>query len=235
MKKILLISILLITGLGLYLMVAVHVAWGILLVGALGVLLMWMKDNTQHHYAIRRNFPIVGRFRDVAGWMRPKVYQYFVESDTEGRPFDKTLRDVVYHRSSLSEDTSAFGTQLDLYEEGYEWMNHSIAPIDIHDLEQNPKIIVGGPDTKQKYNLSLFNISGMSYGSLSTNAISALNGGAAIGGFAHNTGEGGISPYHLEYNGDLIYQIGTGYFGCRKSDGKFSSELFAERTSLPQV
>jgi glutamate synthase domain-containing protein 2 len=235
MKNALLILFLLMAGVSLYLALAIHPAWAILLLISLVLLWVWIKDYTQPQFAIHRNFPIVGRFRDVAGWMRPKIYQYFVESDTEGRPFDKTLRDVVFHRSTLSEDTSAFGTQLDLYEEGYEWMNHSIAPIDIHDLEPHPKITVGGPDTKRKYDLSLLNISGMSYGSLSTNAIAALNGGAAIGGFAHNTGEGGISPYHLQYGGDLIYQIGTGYFGCRTNDGNFSPQLFAERTSLEQV
>ncbi len=235
MKHWLLVIFLLLTGLYLYLMIYIHWAWSFLWLLSVSMLLLWLYDHFQKHYAIHRNFPIIGRFRDIAGWIRPMIYQYFVESDTEGRPFDKTLRDVVYHRASRMEDTSAFGTQLDLYAEGYEWMNHSIATIDPHLLDIHPKILVGGPETKQKYNLSLLSISAMSYGSLSTNAISALNGGAAIGGFAHNTGEGGISPYHLAYNGDLIYQIGTGYFGCRSGDGNFSPELYAERTALPQV
>lgn len=235
MKGGLLIFFLLLTGLSIYLLVEFSAGWAILLMASLMLLGLWLFDHFQEDHAIRRNFPVIGRFRDIAGSMRPKIYQYFVESDTEGRPFDKTLRDVVYHRSSLREDTSPFGTQLDLYEEGYEWMNHSIAAIDHHLLDPHPKVMVGGPETKQKYNLSLLNISAMSYGSLSTNAIAALNGGAAIGGFAHNTGEGGISPYHLAYNGDLIYQIGTGYFGCRSGDGNFSPELYAERTSLAQV
>ncbi|HUR31218.1 MAG TPA: FMN-binding glutamate synthase family protein [Saprospiraceae bacterium] len=235
MKTGLLIFFLLLTGLSIYLMIEIHWAWVVLLLISIIFLFIWSYDHLQKHYAIHRNFPIIGRFRDIAGWMRPKIYQYFVESDTEGRPFDKTLRDVVFHRASMAEDTSPFGTQLDLYQEGYEWMNHSIAPIDLNRIEAHPKILVGGPHTKQKYQLSLLNISAMSYGSLSANAIAALNGGAAIGGFAHNTGEGGISPYHLQYNGDLIYQIGTGYFGCRAKDGNFSPELFAERTSFPQV
>src|SRR5687767_13754556 len=201
MKNGLLIFFLLMTGLSVYLIIEIHWAWVVLLLFSLSFLFIWSYDHFQKHYAIHRNFPIIGRFRDIAGWMRPKIYQYFVESDTEGRPFDKTLRDVVFHRSSMAEDTAAFGTQLDLYAEGYEWMNHSIAPIDSRLLDPHPKILVGGPETKQKYQLSLLNISAMSYGSLSTNAISALNGGAAKEGFAHNTGEGGISPYHLEYNG----------------------------------
>lgn len=235
MKHSLLIFLVLLAGLSAYLLLAVHWAWALLLLPVAILIGFWLTDYRQTHYAIRRNFPLTGRFRDVAGWMRPKIYQYFVEADTEGRPFDKTQRDVIYHRASGSEDTAAFGTQLNVYEEGYEWMNHSIAAIDYHHLEQQPRILIGGPETKQKYALSLFNIGAMSYGSLSTNAIAALNGGAAIGGFAHNTGEGGISPYHLAYEGDLIYQIGTGYFGCRSGDGSFSPELFAERTSLAQV
>lgn len=235
MKHSLLIFLVLLAGLSIYLIVAVHWAWALLLLPVLVLIFLWITDFRQAHFAIRRNFPLTGRFRDVAGWMRPKIYQYFVEADTEGRPFDKTQRDVIYHRSAGAEDTSAFGTQLNLYDEGYEWMNHSIAAINYHQLDQHPRILIGGPDTKQKYSLSLLNIGAMSYGSLSTNAISALNGGAAIGKFAHNTGEGGISPYHLAYGGDLIYQIGTGYFGCRTREGNFSPELFAERTSLAQV
>jgi glutamate synthase domain-containing protein 2 len=235
MKRFLLLFILLMTGLSLFLTLWVNLWWILLLVISLMFLFVWLYDHFQKHYAIHRNFPVIGRMRDIAGWMRPKIYQYFVESDTEGRPFDKTQRDVIFHRASMAEDTSPFGTQLDVYDEGYEWMNHSIAPLDYTQLDPHPKVLIGGPDTKQKYNLSLLNISAMSYGSLSFNAIAALNGGAAKGGFAHNTGEGGISPYHLQYNGDLIYQIGTGYFGCRAEDGNFSPELFAERTALPQV
>lgn len=235
MKLWLLGLILLFAGLGIFLGITVHLLWMLFVLPAIILLLIWYYDRTQPKYAIYRNFPVMGHFRDIAAWMRPKIYQYFVESDTEGRPFDKTQRDVIYNRAARTEDTSAFGTQLNVYEEGYEWMNHSIAAIDYTKLDQHPRILVGGPGTKQKYNLSLLNISAMSYGSLSTKAISALNGGAAIGGFAHNTGEGGISQYHLDFSGDLIYQIGTGYFGCRAKDGNFSPELFVERTSLPQV
>ncbi|MFT6334882.1 MAG: glutamate synthase domain-containing protein 2 [Halioglobus sp.] len=132
-------------------------------------------------------------------------------------------------------DTTPFGTQLNVYAEGYEWMNHSIAALDGHDLNNDPRVRVGGPDCKKPYDLSLLNISAMSYGSLSANAIMALNGGAAIGGFAHNTGEGGISPYHAKLGGDLIYQIGTGYFGCRSDEGGFSAENFKNTIAKANV
>ncbi|MDQ3018017.1 MAG: FMN-binding glutamate synthase family protein [Bacteroidota bacterium] len=234
MKLWLIECIAVITVLAIYLGIQVHWAWSSLLLIAIGLFSWWCYDFFQKRSAIQRNFPLVGHFREVAAWMRPKIYQYFVESDTEGRPFDKTMRDIVYQRADKTDDTSPFGTQLDVYAEGYEWMNHSIAPIDYRNIEE-PRIWIGGKDCRQKYHMSLLNISAMSYGSLSTNAISALNGGAALGGFAHNTGEGGISPYHLMYGGDLIYQVGTGYFGCRASDGNFSPALFAERANLPQV
>lgn len=235
MKLSFIILLLTLALISIFLATSIHWTWYLLLLLPAALLAWWLYDFFQPHSAIRRNFPLMGRFRDLAAWLRPKIYQYFVESDTEGRPFDKTLRDIVYHRADKSEDTAAFGTQLDVYAEGYEWMNHSIAAIDYRQLDPHPRILVGSKDCKQKYHLSLLNISAMSYGSLSTNAISSLNGGAAIGGFAHNTGEGGISPYHLTFGGDLIYQVGTGYFGCRDKDGNFSPELFAKRTSLSQV
>ena len=132
-------------------------------------------------------------------------------------------------------DTTPFGTQLNVYEVGYEWLNHSITPLNSHDLNHDPRVLVGGPECKQPYLASIYNISAMSYGSLSQNAIMALNSGAKIGGFAHNTGEGGLSPYHLKPGGDIIWQIGTGYFGCRNKDGTFNDELFNERAVLPNV
>jgi len=173
-----------------------------------------------------RNFPLIGRSRYMAEWMRPKLYQYFIEPDTEGAPIPRIFRSTIYQRSKKVTDTTPFGTQLNVYDEGYEWMNHSIAAIDSKDLDNNPRVRVGGSDCKKPYDLSLLNVSAMSYGSLSANAIMAMNGGAAIGGFAHNTGEGGISPYHKKFGGDLIYQIGTGYFGCRSEEGGFSAENF---------
>lgn len=190
------------------------------------ILIIGLYDAFQTRHAIKRNFPLVGRSRYIAEWLRPKLYQYFIEPATDGRPIPRIHRDIAYQRAKKVNDTAPFGTQLNVYAEGYEWMNHSILPKDFHELNHDPKVIVGGPDCKKPYSLSLLNISAMSYGSLSSHAIQALNGGAKIGGFAHNTGEGGISPHHRKYGGDLIYQIGTGYFGCRDNDGNFSEENF---------
>ncbi|PHN07544.1 FMN-binding glutamate synthase family protein [Flavilitoribacter nigricans] len=199
------------------------------------IVLLGFYDMYQHKHAIMRNFPILGRGRYVMEELRPKLYQYFIESDTNGRPISRIFRSVVYQRAKRQLDTSPFGTQLDVYEEGYEWMNHSIAALDTHELDNDPRTKVGSQHCQQPYMASIFNVAAMSFGSLSKNAIEALNGGARIGGFAHNTGEGGISPYHEAQGGDLIYQVGTGYFGCRTEDGDFSPEAFAERTASPQV
>ncbi len=208
--------------------------WWTLLI-SIPIFLWALYDANQKKRAIVRNFPIIGRSRYVAEWLRPKLYQYFVEPDTDGRPFNRLDRNIIYQRSKNVNDTTPFGTQLNIYDEGYEWINHSIAAIDHHKIEEDPRVIVGGTNCKQPYSMSLFNVAAMSFGSLSKNAVMALNGGAAIGNFAHNTGEGGISQYHDKFNGDLIYQIGTGYFGCRTADGNFSDELFVERTSKDNV
>lgn len=199
------------------------------------IILLGFYDIFQRQHSIMRNFPLVGRARYLAEWIRPKFYQYFVESDYDGRPFARTFRSTIYQRAKDVMDTHPFGTLSNVYAEGYEWMNHSICPIDGHDIKWNKRIEIGGPDCKKPYSASIFNVSAMSFGSLSKNAIMALNGGAAIGNFAHNTGEGGISPYHNKFGGDLIYQIGTGYFGCRTKDGNFDPELFAERASANNV
>lgn len=190
------------------------------------VILLGAYDIMQPRSAIYRNFPISGRFRQVAEWARPKIQQYFVESNTDGKPFSRLQRSIVYARSEKGLDTAPFGTQLNVYDEGYEWMNHSIAAKDFKDLDHDPRVMVGGKDCKKPYHMSIFNISAMSYGSLSDVAIQSLNGGAAQGNFAHNTGEGGISPHHRKHGGPLIYQIGTGYFGCRDGAGNFSAENF---------
>jgi glutamate synthase domain-containing protein 2 len=192
-------------------------------------------DMTQTRQAIKRNFPILGRGRYIFEDLRPKMYQYFIESDTDGTPFSRTHRSIVYQRAKKELDTTPFGTQLDVYDEGYEWMAHSIAALDKKLLNHDPRVTVGGPACTHPYSLSIFNVSAMSFGSLSKAAVMALNGGAKIGGFAHNTGEGGISPYHLEMGGDLIYQVGTGYFGCRADDGNFSPERFQVTAGYPSV
>ena len=206
------------------------------LVGLLGLALgVAIRDYFQVKHTLLRNFPLVGHFRYLSDWLHPKIYQYFVEPDTDGRPFPRIVRSIVYQRAKDVLDTAPFGTQLNVYETGYEWMNHSIAAYNHEEIHEEPRIIIGGPDCRQPYSCSIFNISAMSYGSLSKNAILALNGGAAIGGFAHNTGEGGISPHHDHFNGDLIYQLGTGYFGSRGEDGRFSDELFRERAMADNV
>lgn len=202
---------------------------------AVPIVLLGISDMSQTKHTLKHNFPIIGRMRWWAEWMRPKIYQYFIESDTDGAPFNRLSRNVIYQRAKKVNDTTPFGTQLDVYQSGYEWLNHSIAPIPISKVNHDPRVLVGGPDCKQPYAASIFNVSAMSYGSLSKNAIMALNGGAKIGGFAHNTGEGGLSPYHLEPGGDIFWQIGTGYFSCRNADGTFNYEAFKERAIQPAV
>lgn len=199
------------------------------------VIVIGILDMTQTRQTLKRNFPVVGRMRWWAEWMRPKIYQYFIESDTDGAPFSRLSRNVIYQRAKKVTDSTPFGTQLNVYEEGYEWLNHSITPLPLEQGDHDPRILIGGPGCKQPYSASIFNVSAMSFGSLSKNAIMALNGGAKIGGFAHNTGEGGLSPYHLQMGGDIVWQIGTGYFGCRHADGSFNFDAFQERAILPNV
>lgn len=199
------------------------------------IILVGIMDITQTKQTLKRNYPVIGRMRWWAEWMRPKIYQYFIESDTDGTPFNRLSRNVIYQRAKKVNDTTPFGTQLNVYEVGYEWLNHSITPLDGHKADLNPRVKVGGPDCKQPYEASILNVSAMSFGSLSKNAILALNGGAKLGNFAHNTGEGGLSPYHLQPGGDIIWQIGTGYFGCRNRQGGFNAEKFAERAANPAV
>ena len=189
----------------------------------------------QERHTLRRNFPLLGRLRWLMEALRPKIYQYFVESDTDGRPINRLDRSTIYQRSKKELDTMPYGTQFNVYDEGYEWMTQSIAPIDFHKLNHDPRIMVGNKDCKQPYSCSLLNVSAMSFGALSTAAVQALNGGAKIGNFAQNTGEGGISPYHLKEGGDLIWQIGTGYFGARDEHGNFSMDIYRKNVVIPQV
>lgn len=196
---------------------------------------MGVKDMLQHKQSIKRNFPLVGRLRYMLEKIRPEIYQYFIESDIDGTPITRNDRSVIYQRAKQQIDTTPFGTQLNVYQEGYEWMTHSLQPIAFQQLDHHPRIPFGGHQCTQPYSMSILNVSAMSFGSLSQNAIEALNGGAKIGGFAHNTGEGGISPYHLKQGGDLIWQIGTGYFGARTPEGKFSEEAFAANATSPVV
>ncbi len=204
-----------------------------LLVGPL--IYMGIYDMVQKRQSIKRNFPLFGRLRYFFEDMRPKIQQYFVESDTDGAPINRNERSVIYQRAKKQIDTIPFGTQLNVYSEGYEWMTHSVAPLDHHKIDQDPRVQVGGSRCAQPYQASVLNISAMSFGSLSGNAVEALNAGAKIGGFAQNTGEGGISPHHTKYGGDLIWQVGTGYFGARDDEGNFSPNAFAKNAARPEV
>ena len=199
------------------------------------MIVMGVQDMIQKKQSIRRNFPLVGRLRYVFEDLRPKIQQYFVENDTDGAPINRNMRNVIYQRAKKQIDTVPFGTQLNVYAEGYEWTTHSIVPKDFHNMDHHPRILFGGKDCTQPYACSVLNVSAMSFGSLSQNAILALNGGAKLGDFAHNTGEGGLSPYHLAPGGDIIWQIGTGYFGARSEDGKFCDEAFQKNATRPNV
>ncbi len=164
---------------------------------------------------------------------RPEMRQYFFESETDGAPFSRDRRALVYQRAKMQLDKRPFGTQLPVYSDGFEWMLHSLAPRP--HAKEPYRVTIGGPACTQPYSASVLNISAMSFGALSANAIRALNGGAKIGGFAHDTGEGGFSPYHAEKGGDIIWEIGSGYFGCRTLDGVFSTENFARVARNPQI
>ena len=203
----------------------------VLLLSAL--VLVGISDLQQTHHAILRNYPIIGHLRFLLEFIRPELRQYFIESDNEAVPFSRSQRSLVYARAKGESDKRPFGTQLDVREVGYEWLTHSISPsvIDSHDF----RVSVGGPQCKHPYAISLFNVSAMSFGALSANAVMALNLGAKKGGFAHDTGEGSISRYHREHGGDLIWEIGSGYFGCRNEDGSFSAERFVQNAMSPQV
>ncbi len=192
-----------------------------------------IHDITQTKRAILRNYPIIGHIRFFLEKIRPEMRQYFFEADTDGRPFPREKRAIVYQRAKNQLDKKPFGTQSEVYAEGAEWMLHSMLPAEV--AKDLFRVTIGGPNCKQPYSASVLNISAMSYGALSANAIRALNGGAKKGNFAHDTGEGSVSPYHRENGGDLIWEIGSGYFGCRNPDGTFSAERFAETAKDPQI
>lgn len=204
---------------------------GVVLFGWL--LLVGIMDLRQKTHAILRNYPILGHMRFLFEGIRPEIRQYLIENDQDEEPFSRDKRSIIYQRAKNVEDKRPFGTKLRVYDAGYEWITHSVQPIHIEDTDF--RVTVGGPDCKQPYSASIYNISAMSFGALSANAISALNNGARIGGFAHDTGEGGISRYHKQGGGDLIWEIGSGYFGCRAADGGFDPDKFVETASNPQV
>jgi glutamate synthase domain-containing protein 2 len=196
------------------------------------LVMVGVRDMRQSRHAILRNYPVIGHLRFLFEYVRPELRQYFIESDTEAAPFSRAQRSLVYQRAKGAPDNRPFGTQLDVGKQGYEWINHSMFPTTL--VTSNFRLTIG-PERAQPYDCSIFNISAMSFGSLSGNAIMALNKGAKMGGFAHDTGEGSISSYHRVYGGDLIWEIGSGYFGCRDEQGRFNEERFAENARQPQV
>ncbi|HWL29818.1 MAG TPA: FMN-binding glutamate synthase family protein [Burkholderiaceae bacterium] len=198
---------------------------------ALTAIGIWDMKQTRH--AVRRNYPVIGNFRFLFESIRPELRQYFFEDDTQQLPFSRVDRSLVYQRAKQQVDKRPFGTQRDVYQTDYEWINHSMEPS--HPPSSDFRIMVGGPDCTKPYSLSVLNISAMSFGALSGNAILALNKGAALDNFAHDTGEGGVSRYHIEHGGDLIWNIGSGYFGCGDAKGKFSEEAFASRARQPNI
>ena len=208
--------------------------WALLPLAVFGFLLgLGIYDIVQRPHAILRNYPILGHMRFLFEGIRPEIRQYLIESDADEEPFSREQRSLIYQRAKGVEASRPFGTRRRVYDAGYEWLTHSAVPtkLDNHDF----RVRVGGPDCKHPYDISIFNISAMSFGSLSGNAILALNKGAAAGGFAHDTGEGSISRYHREGGGDLIWEIGSGFFGCRTPEGRFDPERFAEQAANPQV
>tara|TARA_R110000737_G_scaffold15752_3_gene32643 strand:+ start:525 stop:2027 length:1503 start_codon:yes stop_codon:yes gene_type:complete len=197
------------------------------------LLLIGFYDLFQKKHSILRNFPIIGHMRYLLEMIGPELHQYFVESNTNGKPINKNIRSYIYKRAKEEHSQMhPFGTELNVYDDNYIWMQHSIYPA--KKMETPPRVVIGGKDCQQPYSASLFNISAMSFGALSKNAIKALNLGAKAGNFFHDTGEGGISKYHLQ-GGDLVWEIGTGYFGCRTEDGNFDAEKFKEKANWEQV
>ena len=205
--------------------------WPITAIGG-GLSLLGFCDLFQRKQSIRRNYPILGHLRFFLEYLRPEIRQYFLEEDAQETPFSRNQRSIVYQRAKDVVDKRAFGTLQNVYAAGHEWINHTIVPSKLENSDFRVRI---GESWHEPYELSVFNISAMSFGALSANAIRALNKGAKLGGFAHDTGEGSISSHHREFGGDLIWEIGSGYFGCRTADGFFDPVRFVEQALDPQV
>jgi glutamate synthase domain-containing protein 2 len=197
----------------------------------LGLLGTW--DLLQRRHSVLRNYPVLGHARFLLERIRPELQQYFIERNFDGRPFDRDVRSIVYERAKGTDAEEPYGTERDVYRPGHEFLVPSMAPRPV--AKTAPRIRIGGPDCAQPYDMALLNVSAMSFGSLSANAVLALNAGAAAGGFAHDTGEGGLSEYHLRPGGDIVWEIGTGYFGCRTGDGDFDPAEFAEKAAHDSV
>jgi glutamate synthase domain-containing protein 2 len=207
------------------------VLWSLVVIGPLAII--GFRDALQREHTVLRNFPLIGHVRYFMEMMRPEIQQYFIESNVDAFPIEREFRSLVYQRSKDVLETQPFGTQRDVYRVGYEWASHSLAAH--HTAKEEERVVVGGPRCRIPYSASLLNISAMSFGAISTRAILALNRGAALGHFAHNTGEGGIADEHLEGGGDLVWQIGTAYFGCRTPDGRFDDRAFQRQAGRDAV
>jgi glutamate synthase domain-containing protein 2 len=205
--------------------------WLLLLLGPLA--LIGLYDTVQPWHAILRNYPIIGHIRFILEEIRPELRQYLIEDERDPLPFSRQQRALVYQRAKNVLDKQPFGTVMDTSAKGFGWISHSIRPSEISDSDF--RVTIGGPDCTRPYAASVFNISGTSFGAVSANAVMALNRGAKLGGFAHNTGEGSISRYHRKYGGDIIWQVATGYFGCRTTDGRFDPQAFAKQAADAQV
>jgi glutamate synthase domain-containing protein 2 len=196
--------------------------------------LLGVYDLLQPRHSIQRNYPVIGHIRWMVELVRPEIRQYLIEADEDAAPFSRSQRSLVYRRAKGETGEFPFGTRLDVYREGYEFIGQSTFPVAPAD-PAGFRVTIGGDQCAKPYSASVFNISAMSFGSLSANAIRALNRGARLGGFYHDTGEGSISPYHREGGGDIVWEVASGYFGCRDANGHFDPEKFAAQATTDQV
>ena len=208
------------------------VAWIVVAVVLAAIVAVGLHDLTQRGHSILRNYPLLGHMRFVLEKVRPELQQYFVERNFDGRPYDRDTRTSIYERAKGVKDEQAYGTERDLAEPGYEWLLHSAHPVP--EPDDPPRVRVGGPDCPEPYDMALLNVSAMSFGALSGAALTALNRGAAKGGFAHDTGEGGLTRYHLE-GADVIWELGSGYFGARTKDGGFDEATFRDKAADDRI
>ncbi|MEU5310872.1 FMN-binding glutamate synthase family protein [Streptomyces sp. NPDC021562] len=234
MTRIVIVVLTLVAGVLASLAAALISPWWLLVaVPVLLLALLGAWDLLQHRHSVLRNYPVLGHARFLMERIRPELQQYFIERNYDGRPFDRDVRSIVYERAKGTDAEEPYGTERDVYQTGYEFLVPSMAPRAVP--KEQPRVRIGGPDCARPYDMALLNVSAMSFGSLSANAVLALNGGAAAGGFAQDTGEGGLSEYHLRPGGDLVWEIGTGYFGCRTPEGDFDPAEFSDKAAHDHV